>query len=270
MEENMPETRSSLLQDDLNDHYCKVADNYDDYYMELEDAQLQNVVESLDLQTDHVMVDVGGGTGRFAEEIFKLARLKKQIFCVEPSAEMLEKTKGREGVIPVLKTGEEFFADPSLRDNFDRVMFKYSFHHLSDPLPVFKDVERSLRSDGFCLILSIRSITFFKRFAEVTGLATEYHPQEEIHETSRMLQKANLDVETSLVKLKCNFRKAKFYSMLRGRFMSSLFKLTDQEIEKGIEMLEQGELGQIEDNDEVEGFLTHVVIKAKKTKNQSS
>ena len=235
--------------------------------MELEDAQLQNVVESLALQTDHVMVDVGGGTGRFAEGIFKLTQLKNPIFCVEPSSEMIEKAKGRKGVIPVLKTGEEFFADPSLCGKFDRVMFKYSFHYLCDPLPVFKDVERSLRSNGFCLILSIRGISCFKRFAEVTGLATEYHPLEEIHETSRMLQEANLDVETSLVKLKCNFRKAKFYSMLRGRFISTLFKLTDQEIEKGIEMLEQGELGQIEDNDEVEGFLTHVVIKAKKTTN---
>ncbi|KAK2571122.1 hypothetical protein P5673_003683, partial [Acropora cervicornis] len=158
-------------QRDLKDHYCKVAESYDDYYLELDQAQIESVVESLDLQPDHVMADIGGGTGRFAEEIFQLARLKKKILCVEPSAEMLEKAKGRKGVEPVLKNGEEFFSDVSLRGTLDRVLFKYSFHHLSDPLSVFKDIERSLRPNGLCLIVSIRSISCYKRFAEVTGLA---------------------------------------------------------------------------------------------------
>ena len=222
------------------------------------------MVEILDLQTDHVVADVGGGTGRFAEEIFKLVRLKNPVLCVEPSEEMLEKAKTRKGVVPVLKTGEEFFDDPSLNGSLDRVLLKYCFHYLSDPLMVFKDVERSLRPNGLCLILSIRSISCFTRFAEAVGIDTEYHPTEDVHKTSRMLQEANFGVETSLEKFKCNFKKAKFYSMLRGRFMSTLYKLTDKEIEKGIEELEK-EFGLIGDNEEIENVLTNVVIKAKKS-----
>ena len=249
----------------LLDHYCKVAESYDDYYSELDQAQIKSVVKALDLQPDHVMADIGGGTGRFAKEIFKLAGLKNAIMCVEPSAEMLEKAKGRKGVDPVLKTGEEFFDDVSLRGTLDRVLFKYSFHHLSDPLSVFKDIERSLRPNGLCLIVSIRSISCYKRFAEVTGIAGEYHAPEENQRTCKMLKEANFDVETSVVESPLILRKAKFYSMLRGHFMSSLYRITDQEIEKGIEILEQGEFGRIEENEEISGILTHVFIKAKKS-----
>ena len=249
----------------LLDHYCKVAESYDDYYLELDQAQIESVVESLDLQPDHVMADIGGGTGRFAEEIFQLAGLKKKILCVEPSAEMLEKAKGRKGVEPVLKTGEEFFSDVSLRGTIDRVLFKYSFHHLSDPLSVFKDIERSLRPNGLCLIVSIRSISCYKRFAEVTGLAGEYHPLDENQGICQMFKEANFNVETSVIELPLILRKAKFYSMLRGHFMSSLYSISDQQIEKGIEVLEQGEFSRIEENEQISSTLTHVLIKARKS-----
>lgn len=88
---------------------------------------------------------------------------------------MDEQIKGRKGVIFVLKIGEEFFVDFLLCDNFDCVMFKYFFYYLFDLFLVFKDVERLFCFDGFCLILFIRSIIFFKRFVEVIGLVVEYY-----------------------------------------------------------------------------------------------
>lgn len=120
------------------DHYSKVAESYDEYLSEIEEAQIGNVVEYLDLQPDHVVVDVGGGTGYSAEEIFKIAGLKNPIICVDPSAEMLEKANGRKGVVRVFKTAEEFFDDVSLCRTLDRVLFKGCIHHLQEPLPVLK------------------------------------------------------------------------------------------------------------------------------------
>ena len=212
-----------------------------------------------------MVVDVGGGTGQSAEEIFKFAQLKNPVRCVEPSAEMLQKAKERKGVVPVLKTAEEFFNDTSLQRCFDRVLFKYCVHHLSDPRPVFKDVERSLRPNGLFMVWSLRSISCFKPFAEVTGIDTEYTTAEEIQEYSRMLEEANFDVESSLVEIKCSLKKSKFYAMLRGRFMSTLYKLRKEKIETGIDALERGELGLIKDNEEIENYVTNVVIKAKKS-----
>ena len=248
------------------DHYNKVAESYDDYLSEIEEAQIESVVEYLDLQPDHVVIDVGAGTGQSAEKIFKIAGLKNPIICVDPSAEMLEKASGRKGVVGVLKTAEEFFDDVSLCPTLDRVLFKGCIHHLLKPLSAFKNMERSLRPNGLCLIVFMRSISCYKRFSEAIGIDAEYLPPEEVHAICKMLEEANFDVSTSLVELPFNLKKAKFYKMLRGRFMSSLFSLTDEQIEKGIDVLEQGEFGQIEGNEEIESILKNVVIKATKSK----
>ena len=224
------------------------------------------MVEYLDLQPDHVVCDVGAGTGRTAENIFKRAGLKNPIICVEPSAGMLEKASGRKGVVGVLKTAEEFFDDVSLCPNLDRVLFNGCIHHLPEPSSVFKNMERSLRPNGLCLIMSMRSLSCYKRFAEATDINAEYLPPEEVHATRKMLEEANFDVSTSLVELPLKLKKAKFYNMLRGRFVSRLYSLTDEQIKKGIDVLEQGEFGGIEENEEIESILKNAVIKATKSK----
>ena len=224
------------------------------------------MVEYLDLQPDHVVIDVGAGTGYSAEKIFKIAGLKNPIICVDPNAEMLEKASGRKGVVSVLKTAEEFFDDVSLCPTLDRVLFKGCIHHLPEPSSVFKNMERSLRPNGLCLIVSMRSISCYKRFAEEIGIDAEYLSPEEVHATRKMLEEANFDVSTSLVELPLKLKKAKFYNMLRGRFMSSLYSLTDEQIEKGIDVLKQGEFGRIEGNEEIESILKNVIIKATKSK----
>ena len=248
------------------DHYNKVAESYDDYYLELDQAEIESVVEYLDLQPDHVVSDVGAGTGHLAEKIFKIAGLKNPIICVDPNAEMLEKSSGRKGVVGVLKTAEEFFDDVSLCPTLDRVLFKGCIHHLLEPLSAFKNIERSLRPNGLCLIVSMRSISCYKRFAEAVGMDADYLPPEEVHAMCKMLKEANFDVSTSLVELPFNLKKAKFYNMLRGRFLSRLYSLTDEQIEKGIDVLEQGEFGRIEGNEEIASILENVVIKATKSK----
>lgn len=247
------------------DHYGKVADKYDYYYWEIEEVQTAIAMEYLDLQSDHVVVDVGGGTGYSATKIFKIAGLKNPITCVDPSAEMLGKANGRKGVVLVLKTAEEFFDDVSLCRTLDRVLLKGCFHHLSEPGAVFKNMERSLRPNGLCLIVNVKTISCYMKFAEVTGIDVEYPAPDIIQMTCKLLEEANFGVETLLVESSVSLKKAKFYDMLRGRFMSSLYSLTEKQIEKGIEILEQGEFGRIESNGEIESILKSVVIKATKS-----
>ena len=68
------------------------------------------------------------------------------------------------------------------------------------------------------------------------------------------------------MKLPLSLKKAKFYSMLKGRFMSSLYGLTDKQIEKGIEIFEQGDFRWIEGNEKIESILKNLVIKVMKSK----
>lgn len=257
-----------LRQHDVKGHYNNVADNYDDYFMEIHDAQLQSVVEKLDLQPHHVMVDVGSGTCRFAEEVFKFAQLQNPILCVEPFAEMLAKAKGRKGVLPVLRDGEEFFNDASLCGWFDRVLFIQSYHHLQEPLSVLKNIERSLRSGGICSIWNLTSHSGFEMFSRVTQ-AKRYSSSRH-DETYRLLEKANFEVEKLEVHLTYALTKSKLYSMLRGRFISNLYELTDQEIEDGIEILEQNGLKSLQQDDVIENKATYLVIQGKKVNNANN
>ena len=243
-------------------HYDKVADNYDDYFMEIHDAQVKSVVEKLDLQPHHVMVDVGSGTCRFAEEVYKFAQLQNPIWCVEPFAEMLVKAKRRKGVLPVLRDGEEFFSDASLCGWFDRVLLIQSYHHLEDPLSVLKNIERSLRSGGICSIWNLTSHSGFDMFSQVTQ--ARHYPSSRHEETYKLLKQANFEVETSEVHLTYALTKSKLYSMLRGRFISNLYKLTDQEIEDGIKELEQKDLKALQQNDAFENKATYRVLQGKK------
>ena len=233
--------------------------------MEIHDAQLQAVSKKLELQPDHVLVDVGGGTGRFSEQLFKFARLKNQVICVEPSKEMLEKAKHRKGVIPVLKTGEDFFHDPSVLNRFDRVLFVQSDHHLREPLSVFRDIERSLRPDGICSIWQLKSHSCFQMFSDV--VAAKSYPSDRHVKTCRILKEANFEVEMSWVHLQYGLAKSKLYSMLRGRFITNLYALNDQEIEEGIATLEQTELKFVHEDDVIENKASYVVIQAKKINN---
>lgn len=254
-----------LERQNVEDHYHNVAGNYDDFFMEIHDAQLQAVSKKLQLQPDHVLLDVGGGTGRFSEQLFKYAQLRNPVICVEPNEEMHEKAKQRKGVIPVLKTAEDFFRDPLVFNRFDRVLFVQSDHHLCEPLSAFRDLERSLRPGGVCSIWQLKSHSCFQMFSDVA--AAKSYPSDRHVETCRFLKEANFEVEMSWVHLQYGLTKSKLYSMLRGRFITNLYTLNDQEIEEGIATLERTKLKFVHEDDVIENKASYVVIQAKKMNN---
>ena len=243
-------------------HYNKVADNYDDYFEEIHDSQLESVVEKMKLQPHHCMVDVGSGTCRFAEKVHEFAGLENPIICVEPFAEMLAKAKGRKGVHPVLKGGEEFFNDASLCASFDRVLFIQSYHHLKNPSSVLQNIQRSLRPGGICSIWNLTSHSCFEMFTRVT--TAKLYSSSRHDETYQILQQANFEVERFKVHLTYDLTKAKLYSMLRGRFITNLYELTDQEIEDGIEKLERDDFKSLQEGDVVKNEATYLVIQGTK------
>ena len=83
-------------------------------------------------------------------------------------------------------------------------------------------------------------------------------------ETYRLLQQANLKVEKSNVILTYDLTKAKLYSMLRGRFITNLNALTDQQIEDGIDKLEENDFKSLQEDDVIENKATYLVIQGTK------
>ena len=250
----------------ISDHYRAVAANYDEYFAELYDEFFQSVIEQVDFDPEHMIADVGSGTGYLAEKLFNFAKLKNPIVCVEPCEKLHLKAMKRKGVIPIMKTGEDFFnEDVSAHGRFDRVLMIQSDHHFSDPMKIFKGVEKSLRVGGICAIVNLKHHSYYSLFSEATGAMM--YPSDRHVKTCNMLEEANFKVEMSWFEGKHNLERAKFYSMLRGRFITNLYSMSDNQIKEGIEKmkkLEQGKLELSKDDDFIENHVHIVVLVAKK------
>jgi len=87
-------------------------------------------MKSLDLKSEHVPV-ADSGTGAIAKELFELSGRHNLIWCtcVDPSVEMQEVAWHKKAVYPaVVKTAEEFFANPQISDRLDRVLTNVTAH----------------------------------------------------------------------------------------------------------------------------------------------
>ena len=103
-------------------------------------------MKCLDLKPEHVVADIGSGTGAITKDLFELSGLNNPIWCEDPSVKMQEVARQKKGVYPVVKTAEEFFANPQIRERFDRVLATISAHHFVNSDAVYKGILRSLRT----------------------------------------------------------------------------------------------------------------------------
>ena len=252
------------------DHYRSVAKNYDKFYKAQTEALMPAVLRHMDdLQPDHLLADIGSGTGFVAERLFEARQLKHPIWCVDPCPEMQAVAEQRKGVYAVEKTAEEFVQDLSADQFFDKMLCIMCIHHFSQPVEILKGLRAHLHSGGQLLIFVIGKSTrlpvFSKAEETFRGIAKTYK-KEGITAT---LREANFAVEVVEEKLNYIVKKSLWYDMLRGRVYSNLRKLSDEEIEDGIIELEKGKLKGLSLDDDVEIPNTLFVYRATKppTKN---
>ncbi|KAJ7356331.1 hypothetical protein OS493_025440 [Desmophyllum pertusum] len=252
--------------DSKTDHYRSLAKSYDFITKERSEAKFASLLKYLDIQPDHIVVDIGSGTGCLAEKVFEKFQLKNPIWCVEPCAEMQEVAKKRRGVLPIQKTAGEFFKDSVDSDQrFDRVMCIAAAHHFGDPVKIYKSIKSCL-SPGGVLVMELlkpeanNTYPFFTKAEK--GLDTILVGAKE--NICTCLRLANFDVEVLEERMDFGVTKSKWYDMLRGRFYSSLRELNDVEIEEGIDELERGKLKDLKLQDHIVISNTFNIFIAKK------
>ena len=70
---------------------------------------LEVIFRSVEFDADNdLVVDIGGGTGSIAHNVWKRAGLKHPVICVEPCKGMVEVARKKEGITAVHATAEEF------------------------------------------------------------------------------------------------------------------------------------------------------------------
>ena len=145
------------------DHYKRLTSSYHDAWFYHQDSpyerwQLKHILDVFAPACDAAecrIADVGGGTGRFADLLFRELKLKHKVLCVDNSAAMLSKVP-EDTVKPVHEDAVRFalHAPPN---SYDRVLLKEVVHHVEshDALrEMFSGLRGCLRVGGICLIVT--------------------------------------------------------------------------------------------------------------------
>ena len=249
------------------DHYRNIADKYDHFYKEAHQGYIPILMKCLDVKPEHVVADIGSGTGAIAKDLFELSGLHNPIWCVDPSVEMQEVARQKKGVYPVVKTAEEFFSNPQISDRFDRVLTNVSAHHFVNPdAPgaVYKGILRSLRPGGIFVQVNVlkNSPPLFK---SANKLMSQFYERE--REISSLLLREvglNANVSQQEVFFSWGVTKSKLYECYRCRFFSFFQHLSDDQIEEGITELENEHYQNVKEDDLINYESTVLVTRVEK------
>ena len=243
------------------DHYRLIAYNYDFFYQPKNETLMDLLWKYVDdVKPDHVVADIGSGTGFFAEKIFEARHLKNPIWCVDPSPVMQILAKERKGVYPVKKTAGEFLDNLEINQVFDMVLCICSMHHFTQPMKFLRGLKAHLRTGGALLVVTTGLPTSFPFFTKAENAFGKITFSKE--RVTAMLRDANFQVEVSEEKFLLGMEKSRWYKMLRGRFQSSMSEFTDKEIEDGIDELEEGKLKGLSLHDDVQIHYSFMVFRA--------
>ena len=183
-------------------------------------------------ESNHIVVDLGGGTGEIGHRIWKLSKLTHPVLCVDPSKEMLDKAKQKEGVVTSHTNAEKFFSSTE-HGPANRILMCACIHHISDYKATFAGVKEALTSDGILMIVNTSTLSHLFSAAKKAFIPADLKSARTLFEMLGMNCRYVVGAE------KFPIEKTLWYSALRGKFMSSLHHFTDDEIEGGILELEQ-------------------------------
>ena len=193
------------------------------------------VVSDLDVQQVDRVVDLGGGTGIFAEMLHQQARLKQNVVCVDLCQEMLDEARQRQGVTPLCSDAFEFIGQTDIA--YHKLLIKEAIHHFADRVALFRGVYRQLEPEGRMLIITRPPRTEFPFFEAAHAQFEQRQSHDSIFQQE--LNRAGFRVEVKIRPYPLTLPKTQWYAMLKQRFMSHLSVFSDEQIGQGILELEE-------------------------------
>ena len=249
------------LHSEEGDHYKNVSASYATaffYTGEYEDWQKGHILRCLRLAPEQRLVDIGGGTGRFAHLLHEAAALQQEAVCVDPSASMLEEAAALEGVATEHCGGVEWASKP---ERYDRALIKEVVHHLTDdelgtmyggifnqvlpkplpsrrltPLPLTAELTAALAqlsAGGVCLTCTRPDIVEYPFFDAALEVWKRQQPPMEHY--VGIMERAGFSVSVEVADYPATLGTEWWLEMVANRFWSTFSHFSDEELAAGIE-----------------------------------
>ena len=127
--------------------FDSVYKGYDEFMKMFKLYKFEEIRDVLNLRGDEIVVDIGGGTGRLAENLVNNC---KKIYVVDESINMLSKVPKNEKIVPILEDA----LNSSLKDqSADVVILSDVLHHIGEQEKLITQIHRVLNINGKILIL---------------------------------------------------------------------------------------------------------------------
>ena len=217
-------------------HFDSIADVFDRIWYFSDDYKafvIEHIFHDLQLNSNDVLADIGGGTGSFTSRLKARASLAKA-YCIEPSAPMCAEAAKRSDIRALCCDAEGFLA---LNEPFSKILFKEVIHHIGDRKKLWRRLYPLLPREGKILIVTRPQHVAFPFFNAAKEVFARHQPSEEslVDELIEEGFKVDLHRRSHTFTLP----KEEWYTMLRHRFMSDLGVFSDEEIEAGIDEIER-------------------------------
>jgi len=220
-------------QDVLEEHYRRLADNYDDllsYSGDFVRRVSAKIIDKLALTEDDVLVDLGGGTGMYSADILQQVPLRNPVILVDPFPDMLAQVPRELPVRCVQADALAFSAEPG---TYDKIFMKESVHHVDDRAQLFANLYQHLRPGGVLLLVHIPPHIDYPLFRAALERSKTWHADPD--ELEHQLAGAGFHVERDALDYRHRLPKETYFRMVGNRYMSLLSSFEDAEIEAGLE-----------------------------------
>ena len=169
--------------------------------------------------------------------LFWLAGLSHPVICVDPSAEMLQIARSRDGLTPCLTTADNFLTTATNDlPKCKKILINESAHLFPDPQATFIKAHEYLSGSDGLLVVIVRATK--STFPMWRSLRDKFAPVSE-DEFRVYLEKAGFNVRMSSEVSTIEMTKLDWYDRLRKRVFSTLYEFSDDQIEEGLAELDQ-------------------------------